>query len=414
MIPTGRPAVGVRIGPMTPRTDQAREIGRCILEQRDAIIADWEARSLAENPQASGTERDALRNSLPQFLEQLGRTLAEGDGRVPAGYAMEHGIQRWEIGWDVAALARDFMILRRVLVRRARSVVPIDTDDVLAIAATIDEATAGSVRAFTDHREFQLKQQNETLARQNYELKRFAHMVAHEVRSPLGLVTLATASVQRRIDGLPAQARAQLENAGEQLGLIAEARRQIVEVIDNLVGFADGDLAAFELAEGVQLAEVFDKAVGNLRYFIESSGASITRGDLPAVRGNAVALRAVFQNLIENALKYAGDEHPRISISAEKEPAEKEPAGKVPAQNASDESGRAFWAIHFRDEGMGISDEDQRRIFHFLSRVNVQEGIPGSGVGLALCKRVAEQHGGSMAVQSDTGRGSTFTLRLPC
>ncbi|MFI4917775.1 MAG: ATP-binding protein [Phycisphaerales bacterium JB060] len=400
---------------MAPTSTRSPDLGRRILEQREAIIAEWEAQSLAEHPRASGTERQALRNALPEFLEQLGRALGqsqdEGDGQIPADFAMEHGVQRWKLGWDVAALARDFMILRRVLVEQLCGVADLGARDTVAIAATLDEAVIRSVSAYTEHSESRLKAQNEALARKNYELKRFAHMVAHEVRSPLSLATLAASSLQRRIDRLPQSARAQLEDAGEQLSLITQARHEIIEVIENLVGFADSDGDTLEHEDNVQLAAVFDQAVGHLKYFIKSSGASITRGDLPAVRGNAVALRSVFQNLIENALKYAGDGPPRVRVTAEKEGA---PKGGAGAGDQNGQPAQPMWAIHFRDEGMGISEEDQQRIFGFLSRVNVKESIPGTGVGLALCKRVAEQHGGSMGVRSAPGRGSTFTLRLPC
>ena len=374
-------------------------MGRCILEHRDAIIAEWEAQSRVEHPRAGEAERLALRNSLPEFLTALGRALSEGgSASIPPSFAVEHGMQRWRIGWDVAAVCRDFMILRRVLVKRMSQSVELSTDEVLAIAVALDEAVVQSVQAHATHRDHELHERIENLQRKNYELKRFAHMVAHEVRSPLGLVTLAANALQRRISSLPADARAQLDDAGEQLSLIGEARSQIVEIVETLVCFADGEGDSLILEDDVQLAEVFDHAVEHLKYFIESSDASITRGDLPAVRGNPVALRAVFQNLVENALKYCGDQAPRVRVTASEE---------------TTESGQAYWAIAFRDDGIGIDDKDQDRIFRLLSRVNVQERIPGSGVGLALCRRVAEQHGGSMHVQSAPGLGSTFTLRLP-
>jgi signal transduction histidine kinase len=398
---------------MEPQTEQTLHIGRCILEHREAIIADWEARARLEHPHAGGAERRALRNRLPQFLEELGGAMARSDGPFaptmaptmaspdpPSTLAADHGVQRWVLGWDVAALTSDFMILRTVLLERLFDVVDVSARDVAALAAVFDRAVAQSVQAYADHRELQLKRQNEALRRKNYELKRFAHMVAHEVRSPLGLVTLAANALKRRLASLPPEARAQLDGASEQFELIAEARRQIVEVVDNLMGYADdaGELMARE--DRVDLERIFDEAVEHLKYFIQSSDAAVSRGPLPTVRGNPVALRAVFQNLLENALKYAGEGPPRVRVSAAQD-------------DDGDGDGQRYWAIAFRDHGMGISREDQRHIFRFLSRVNVQEAIPGTGVGLALCRRVAEQHGGSMAVQSTPGQGSTFTLRLP-
>ncbi len=398
---------------MKQQLEDTQDLGRCILDHRDAIIEAWERQSRAENPEASNEQRRQLRNSLPQFLERLGETLSQGAVRVPRTFAIEHGIQRWRIGWDVTSLTRDFMVLRRVLVAHLRHTVELDTDDVMTVSAALDEAVSESVSAYVQHRELELNRKNEALERKNYELKRFAHMVAHEIRNPMGLITLATSSLKRLVGDEP--------KAAQQIERITEGRHQIIEVVENLVRYASSVGGVEFEPQDVDLNELYDDAVDHLKYLIEASGASVTRGELPTVRGNAVALRSLLQNLIENALKYAGDEPPRIHVSAQKEPgglgavAESDSHGapiNSPTNHPTSDSGSA-WAISVRDEGIGISPEDQKLIFRFLSRVNVKAHVPGTGVGLALCRRVAEQHGGTITVESEPGKGSTFTLRLP-
>ena len=382
---------------MSDQAEQTRDIGRYILVHVDDILKDWERVSREEHPEASDEQRQKLRNSLPEFLERFGEALAGGSNRVPRSFAIEHGIQRWEIGWDVSSLARDFMILRRVLARHLVLSVGLDMDDMLSISASLDEAVAESVSAYVANRELELNKKNESLERKNYELKRFAHMVAHEIRNPLGLITLAASSLKRRMADQP--------DANEQFELIAEGRKLIIEVVDNLVHYASGVGGSDQKVEPVDLGEVFQDATDHLKYLIKGTGAEVTSGELPTVLGNAVALRSVFQNLIENALKYAGDQPPRVHVSAALEP--------QPQAGREGDAQGSFWAIAFRDEGIGISPEDQKHIFRFLSRVNIKPEVHGTGVGLALCRRVAEQHGGTISVKSATGMGSTFTLRLP-
>lgn len=373
------------LNPMPDQLPDIQKIGTYVLENREDIIVEWEHASRKEHPEAADEQRQSLRNSLPEFLTRFGEKLASGVNEVPRSFAVEHGIQRWEIGWDIGSLARDFMILRRTLIRRFQTALDIDLDDIMAISAAIDEAVAVSISAYVESRELELNKQNEALERKNYELKRFAHMVAHEIRNPLGLITLAASSLKRKLSGR--------EDAAEQFDLISEGSGLIIEVVDNLVQYASAAGTEPPKTEKVRLNDLYDDAVDNLKYLIEASDAEVTRDELPIVSGNAVSLRSVFQNLIENALKYNGDEPPRIHIGAEEDD--------------------GYWSIQFRDEGIGISEEDQRQIFGFLARVNINPNVPGTGVGLALCRRVAEQHGGTIAVRSTPGEGSVFTLRIP-
>ncbi|MFU8868304.1 sensor histidine kinase, partial [Natronococcus sp.] len=130
-----------------------------------------------------------------------------------------------------------------------------------------------------------------------------------------------------------------------------------------------------------------------LQLRIEESGAEIATGSLPRVHGDGSQLRQVFQNLLENAITYSGDEPPQVRIDA-------------------DRCG-SRWAISVRDEGIGIDPDEQERVFTVFNRLHSAEEYDGTGIGLALCERIVERHGGEIRLDSEPGEGSTFTFTLP-
>ena len=366
-------------------TNRLDEIGNYVASNIDSILAEWVKRSREEHPEASDEQRKELENSLPDFLTEFGESLSEGKAEIPKDHAIEHGLQRWEIGWNIESLARDFLILRRVIVNRLQHELKIDPDLAMAVAATMDEAVAVSIDAYVNNRELELEKRNEALNRKNYELKRFAHMVAHEVRNPLGLMSLAVSGLE--------QLYGNDQIAAPHFELVREGRQTIVDVIENLVQYADLELDQDISAQPVDLNSIFDEAVEHLQFLIEATSGNVQRDDLPTIIGDRVPLLSVFQNLIENALKYSGDKKPDVHVSAEE----------------NDDCVN----IRFRDKGIGIAEDDQAAIFRFLARANVDPDVQGTGVGLALCRRIAEQHAGTLTVESKPGKGSTFTLCLP-
>ena len=163
-----------------------------------------------------------------------------------------------------------------------------------------------------------------------------------------------------------------------------------------------------EPLEPVDLDGVVEDALEDLAVQIEERDADVTVDPLPRVRGDVNQLRQVFQNLLSNAITYSEDA-PRLHVSAERRE----------AQSASDPSGTAAendgarWVVSVRDEGIGIAPEHQERIFEVFQRLQGGENHPGTGIGLALCERIVERHGGEIWVDSDRGEGSTFSFTLP-
>ena len=362
-------------------------IGAYIREHADPLVEQWEELSREEQSEASGEQRTTLRNQLPDFLRDYGRNLDSGNTAVPRKHAIEHGIQRWTLGWNVESLTRDFMILRRVLISELRRAIDLSIEEAIAISATLDEAVTTSISAYVDYREAELKMANEQLRRSNYELKRFAQVIAHEIRGPLTAISMAADRLQRACDG---NTDPEVTNAADT---IAEGTATIRDVIGDLLSYAQIETANGEQEEQVDLNAVMQETLTALRYQIEESEADVSADQLPTLRGHHAAMYQLFHNMIENGIKYSGEQRPRIHVGARR-----------------DEAG---WVLSFRDHGLGIPEEDQESVFRFLFRAHPDLNVPGTGIGLAICNRIVQQSGGRLWVHSVVGEGSTFFASLP-
>jgi light-regulated signal transduction histidine kinase (bacteriophytochrome) len=143
----------------------------------------------------------------------------------------------------------------------------------------------------------------------------------------------------------------------------------------------------------VALMPLFDQVCQSLQFAIQEAGAELIIGDLPVVEGDPVQLGQLFQNLVANALKFHGDAPPRIEIYAERLESE--------------------WRFAVRDNGIGIEPQYKERIFIIFQRLHTREQYSGTGIGLAVCKRIVERHGGRIWVESEIGQGATFYFTLP-
>jgi len=209
--------------------------------------------------------------------------------------------------------------------------------------------------------------------------------VTHDLQEPLQLVTRYAGLIDERF-------RDRLGEEGTRfLGHLTASARRMQEMIDDLHDLLRLD-AGTATAEPVALDEVVDEALETLRGAIEESGARIDRGPLPTVPADRRQMVRLFQNLLGNAIKFRGEAAPEIRIGAERRD--------------------GAWAISVRDNGIGIAPADQQRIFQMFQRLHTADEVPGSGVGLAVSRRIAEGHGGSLDVESTPGAGSTFTLTL--
>jgi light-regulated signal transduction histidine kinase (bacteriophytochrome) len=233
-----------------------------------------------------------------------------------------------------------------------------------------------------------LEQQTRELERSNNELNQFGYVVSHDLQEPLRAITGFLDLLHRRYRG-------QLdEKADQYIDFAVNGARRMQALIQDLLSYARVGARQVKFVP-VDTARVLRDALANLRAAIEESGAQVSHEEtLPTISGDATQLTQLFQNLIGNALKFRREDCPlQIRIGA-----------------ASRER-RAEFAIG--DNGIGIAESDFDRIFQVFQRLHERGKYPGTGIGLAVCKKIVERHDGEIWVESEPGKGTTFHFTLP-
>jgi PAS domain S-box-containing protein len=234
--------------------------------------------------------------------------------------------------------------------------------------------------------EAQLLQKMTDLDRSNQELEQFAYLASHDLQEPLRMVASYTQLLSRRYKG-------KLDSdADEFIAFAVDGAARMQRLIQDLLAYSRVGTKGRELVD-TSGEDALRQALINLRAATEQSGAEVTHDPLPVVLADNVQLVQLFQNLVGNAIKYQGGEMPRIHISA--------------ARN-----GGGRWVISVQDNGIGIEPQYFDKIFGMFQRLHRRDEYPGTGIGLAICKKIAERHGGAMSVESQVGRGSTFRFSV--
>ena len=254
--------------------------------------------------------------------------------------------------------------------------------ELLAARKRAEEAAAELARVNAE-----LSRSNAALLKANEELGQFAYAASHDLQEPLRTMTTYAQLLARRYrEVLDDQAQGFVTN-------IVEGSRRMQSLISDLLAFsqAQGSNLVFR---PTHLGQVLDAALGNLRAAIEESKAVVTHDDLPYLTVDAARISQVFQNLVGNAIKYRKpDEAPRVHVSARR--------------NADER-----WEITVRDNGLGFDAGYAEQIFGMFKRLHGKD-IPGTGIGLAICKKIVESHGGRIWAVSQPGVGSAFVFTLP-
>jgi light-regulated signal transduction histidine kinase (bacteriophytochrome) len=224
------------------------------------------------------------------------------------------------------------------------------------------------------------------LERSNRELEQFAYVASHDLQEPLRMVASFVQLLAKKYQGHLD------EKADEYITYAVDGAVRMQKLIDGLLAYSRISRGApFHF---VNTNDVFSEAVANLAATIRENDAEVTRDFLPVVLGDDIQLLQLFQNLLSNALKYRRrDKAPTVHVSAHREGFE--------------------WIFSFRDNGIGIEQQYFDRIFLIFQRLHTRSEYPGTGIGLALCKRIIERHDGRMWVESAPGEGSTFFFALP-
>lgn len=246
----------------------------------------------------------------------------------------------------------------------------------------------GACKDVTSARHSQrLEQQARELARSNAALEEFAHVASHDLQEPLRTVSSYVGLLARRYKG-------KLDSdANDFIDFAVDGARRMHLLIENLLEYSrvGSQGKAFQT---VAVADVLEDVIKGLEVGMNEADADIiVEGELPSVWGDADQLRQLLQNLISNAIKFRGERRPEIHIGA---------------RSLGDE-----WQINVTDNGIGIEPRFAERIFVIFQRLHSREAYAGTGIGLALCKRIVDRHGGRIWVESEPGVGSTFSFTLP-
>ena len=224
------------------------------------------------------------------------------------------------------------------------------------------------------------------LARSNADLQQFAYVASHDLKEPLRMVASYTQLLARRYKG-------KLDSdADEFIRYAVDGANRMQWLINDLLAYSRVTVQD-KVSEEVDCNSVLEEVLSDLRVAVEESRAVVTRDPLPTVMADRVQLGQLFQNLIGNAIKFHGKEPPQVHVSAERRPTE--------------------WLFSVRDNGVGLDPEYAERIFVIFQRLHNREEYPGTGIGLAICKKIVERHGGRIWVVSQTGQGATFHFTLP-
>jgi signal transduction histidine kinase len=232
----------------------------------------------------------------------------------------------------------------------------------------------------------QLGNYSDELKRSNQELERFAYVASHDLQEPLRTVSSYAQLLGERYRGrLDA-------DADDFIGYLVDGAARMERLIDDLLTLARVGTRGKPF-EPTDCSAVVKEAIENLALAVQETGANITTDPLPTVNADATQLAQLFQNLIGNAIKFRGEDTPRVHISSHRN--------------------EDKWVFSVKDNGIGIAPEYRDRIFMIFQRLHANEKYPGTGIGLAIARKIVERHGGTIWVQSEPDKGSTFSLTIP-
>ena len=231
-----------------------------------------------------------------------------------------------------------------------------------------------------------IKEIEANLARSNLELEQFAYVASHDLQEPLRKITGFTELLGKRLKGT-------LDEKSESyMWYIVDGATRMRTLINDLLGYSRVMRSTRELEE-TDCSTVLSRVLRDLEPVVKECGAEIVCGPLPVVHADPVQLGQIFQNLIGNAVKYRGDSSPEIKIEAVRR--------------------RHDWLFSVADNGIGIAPEFFERVFAIFQRLHTVAEYPGTGIGLAVCRKIVERHGGKIWIESTVGAGSTFFFTLP-
>jgi signal transduction histidine kinase len=254
---------------------------------------------------------------------------------------------------------------------------PLDADGLMELLAPFEMVISGYRETIA-----QLRRANDELLQANRDLATFSHAMAHDLRNPLATIAMWASLTQDLVAADP--------GAVSKLSLIEGIAGHAIELVADLLGYAELEHEA-KVTEPVDLDLSLSRVITSLESAISDTEAVVTGRNLPVVPGRAAQLEHVLQNLVENSIKYRGEAAPRVRFDARRQ-------GEM-------------WIVRCRDNGRGIPKKFRDRVFEPFARGT--SAVPGSGLGMAICQRIIEGHGGHIRVEASGATGTTVAFSLP-
>jgi PAS domain S-box-containing protein len=249
-------------------------------------------------------------------------------------------------------------------------------------------AETGNIIDITDQRmaEQELKKGLHKLSLLNDELKQFAYVTSHDLKEPLRTIVNGVQLLENKCKGQLGQ------DADELIGFVTESAARMVRLIDDILAYSRVGARGAAFAS-VDSDQILESTIRALETTIQETAATITHDPLPTLSADAAEFGLLFQNLILNGIKFCGGEIPRVHVSSRRRDGE--------------------WLFSVRDNGIGIEPEYREKIFVIFQRLHSRSEYPGTGIGLAIAKKIVERHRGRIWVESEPGVGSTFYFTIP-
>ena len=266
----------------------------------------------------------------------------------------------------------------RTQLRQSHSELEKTNSDLLQLTLEMEDRVA--------ERTAELAQANRELKRSNEELQHFAYVASHDLQEPLRKIASYTQLLEKRYGGQFD------EKADKFIGYVTDGVQRMQTLINDLLAYSRVGTRGRPF-EPTDCEEVFETAVSNLETAITETEARVTHDPLPTVMADGRQLVQAFQNLIANGIKFRREEPPQIHVTAKQEENE--------------------WVFSIRDNGIGIDEQYAERIFVIFQRLHTRTEYAGTGIGLAICKKIVERHGGRIWLESNVGEGTAFYFTIP-